>query len=154
MIPHVLLEISRRGKSFRAKSAGMRFDLLMSHLVIVEVGGGCEPFATGLTLVRLLSCVNPPVSVETGAGGELFTTEVTGVWPLSCVDSHVSLQQTGPVKLLTAGLTGQQSLGCKFGFRPWLDLLLILHHINLQVLVLRLPAEAEVAPGRVAPGGG
>ena len=92
MVPHVLLEISRRGKSFRAKSAGMWFDLLMGHLVIVEVGGCCEPFAAGLTLVRLLSCVDPPVSVETGAGGELFTTEVTGIGPLSRVNPHMSLQ--------------------------------------------------------------
>ena len=69
MIPHVLLEISWRRKGFRAKCTGVWLDFLMSHLVIVEVGGGREPFATGLTLVRLLSCVNPPVSVETGAGG-------------------------------------------------------------------------------------
>ena len=107
MVPHVLLEISRRGKSFRAKSAGMWFDLLMSHLVIVEVGGGCEPFATGLTLVRLLSCVDPPVSVETGAGGESFIAEITHVGPLSCVGSDVSLQQTGSVKLLATGITGK-----------------------------------------------
>ena len=32
--------------------------------------------------------------------------------------------------------------------------MLLLHHIHLQKLVLRLPAEAEVAPGRVAAGGG
>ena len=152
MIPHVLLEISRRGECFRAKCAGVWLYLLMSHLVIVEVGGGREPFTAGLTLVGLLSCVNPPVCVETGAGGELFTTEVTGVGPLSRVDPDVSLQKTGPVELLATGLTGQQSLGCKFGFHP--RFLLLLHHIDLQEFVLRLSAEAEVAPGRVAAGGG
>ena len=153
MIPHVFLEISRRGECFGAKCAGVWLDLLMSHLVVVEVGGGREPFAASLALVRLLARVNPPVRVETGAGGELFITEVTGVGPLPRVDPDMSLQQTGPVKLLATGLTGQQSLGCKFGFHPRL-VLLLLHHIHLQKLVLRLPAEAEVAPGRVAAGGG
>ena len=70
----------------------MWLDLLMSHLVIVEVGGGREPFAASLALVRLLARVNPPVRVETGAGGEFFITEVTGVGPLSSVDPDVSLQ--------------------------------------------------------------
>ena len=151
MIPHVLLKISRCGECFGAKCTGVRLYLLVSHLVIVEVGGGREPFAAGLALVGLLSCVDPPVSVETGAGGELFTTEVTGVGSLSSVDPDVSLQQAGPVELLTTGLTGQQSLGCKFGFDPRF---VLLHHIHLQKLVLRLPAQAEVAPGRVAAGGG
>ena len=144
MIPHVLLKISRCGECFGAKCAGMWLYLLVSHLVVVQVGGGREPFAAGLALVRLLSCVDPPVSVETGAGGELFTTEVTGVGSLSSVDPDVSLQQAGPVELLTTGLTGQQSLGCKFGFDPRF---VLLHHIHLQKLVLRLPAQAEVAPG-------
>ena len=135
----------------------MRFYLLVGHLVVVEVGGGREPFAAGFTLVRFLPRVDPPVSVETGAGGELFITEVTGVGPLSCVDPDVSLQQTGPVELLPTGLTGQQSLGCKFRLHPRLELL---HHVlphilhDLQELILRLPAETEVAPGRAATGGG
>ena len=64
----------------------------MCHLVIVQVGGGCESFTTQFTLVGLLSCVNPPVSVEAGAGGEFFTTEVTGIGPLSRVNPHMSLQ--------------------------------------------------------------
>ena len=157
MIPHVLLEIPRSGECFGAKCAGVRFYLLVGHLVVVEVGGGREPFAASFTLVRFLSRVDPPVSVETGAGGELFTAEVTGVGPLSSVDPDVSLQQTGPVELLPTGLTGQQSLGCKFGLHPRLELL---HHVlphilhDLQELILRLPAETEVAPGRAAAGGG
>ena len=110
MIPHVLLEISRRGECFRAKCAGVWLYLLMSHLVIVEVGGGREPFTAGLTLVGLLSCVNPPVCVETGAGGETFATNITDMGPLSRVDSDVSLEKTGSVKLLATGLTGQHRL--------------------------------------------
>ena len=105
MIPHVLLKISRRGECFGAKCAGMWLYLLVSHLVIVEVGGCREPFATGLTLVRLLSCVNPPVSVETGAGGETFATNITDMRPLSCVNPDVSLEKAGSVKLLPAGIT-------------------------------------------------
>ena len=152
MILHVFLEISWSGKCFGAEFAGVWLYFLVSHLVVVEVGGGREPLAAGFTLVRFLPCVDPPVGVETGAGGELLTAEVTGVRPLSRVDPHVPLQQAGPVELLTAGLTGQQSLGCKFGFHP--RFLLLLHHIDLQEFVLRLSAEAEVAPGRVAAGGG
>ena len=84
----------------------MRFDLVMGHSVIVEVGGGCEAFSTGGTFVRLLSSVDSSVSVETGAGGELLIAEVTRVRSLSCVDSDVSLQQTGSVKLLSTSGAG------------------------------------------------
>ena len=104
MIPHVFLEISRRGECFGAKCAGVWLYLLVGHLVIVEVGGGREPFAASLALVRLLARVNPPVRVETGAGGELFITEVTGVGPLPGMYPDVPLQKTRPVKLLTTGL--------------------------------------------------
>ena len=82
----------------------------MRHLVIVEVGGGCEGFPAQFTLVRLFSCVDPPVRVETGAGGETFATNITDMRPLSCVNSDVSLQKAGPVELLATGLTGQHRL--------------------------------------------
>jgi hypothetical protein len=36
----------------------------VSHLVVVEVAGGCEPLAADSTLVRLLSTVDTPVSVQ------------------------------------------------------------------------------------------
>ena len=77
----------------------------MCHLMIVKVGGGCEGFPAQFTLVRLLSCVNPPVSVETGAGGETFATNITDMRPLSCVNPDVSLEKAGSVKLLPAGIT-------------------------------------------------
>ena len=82
----------------------------MCHLVIVQVGGGCESFPAQFTLVGLLSCVNPPVCVETGAGGESFATNITDMRPLSRVNSDVSLQKAGSVKLLATGLTGQHRL--------------------------------------------
>ena len=82
----------------------------MCHLVIVEVGGGCEGFPAQFTLVRLFSCVDPPVRVETGAGGETFATNITDMRPLSSVNSDVSLEQAGSVELLAAGLTGQHGL--------------------------------------------
>ena len=84
----------------------MRFDFVMSHSVIVEVGGGCEAFTTSGTFVRLLSSMDSSVSVQTGAGGELLVAEITRVRSLSCVDSDVSLQQTWSVKLLSTGAAG------------------------------------------------
>ena len=52
-------------------------DLVMSHLVVVEVAAGCEPLTTHPTLVGLLSGVDPPVGVQAGAGAELLVAEVT-----------------------------------------------------------------------------
>ena len=69
----------------------MRFDLLMSHSVIVEVGGGCETLATSVASVRFLPSVDSSVRVQTGAGAELLVAEVTGIGSLSSVYSHVSL---------------------------------------------------------------
>ena len=134
----------------------MRLYFLVSHLVVVEVGGGSETLPAGLAPVRLLSGVDPPVSVEAGTGAEPFATEVTGVRSFSRVNPDVSLQQTGSVKLLATGLARQQSLGSKFSFD---SRLVLLHNIHLQVLILGLPGgvgdvQADLAPGRVTAGRG
>ena len=49
-------------------------DLVMSHLVIVEVAAGRESLPADPALVRLLPRVDPPVGVEAGAGAEPFLT--------------------------------------------------------------------------------
>ena len=86
----------------------------VGHLVIVQVGGGSERFTAHLALVRLLSCVDPPVGVEAGAGGEPFVTNITNMRSLARVNSDMSLEKAGSVKLLATGLTGQHCLGS-----PW-----------------------------------
>ena len=60
-------------------------DLVMSHLMIVEVAAGCESLPTHPALVRFLPRVDPPVSVEAGAGAEPFLTLRADVRLLSSV---------------------------------------------------------------------
>ena len=65
-------------------------DLVMSHLVIVEVAAGRESLPADPALVRLLARVDPPVGVEAGAGAEPFLTLradvglLAGVGPVMC----------------------------------------------------------------------
>ena len=99
--------------NFAAKLSSLKIECNLLHYKY-------EALATGLTPVRLLSCVDSPVCVEAGAGGEFLGAEVTGVRPLPCVDPDVSLQQAWSVKFLTTGVTWKQPLGMVFGF---LDLL-------------------------------
>ena len=56
------------------ESSSYLTDLVMSHLMIVEVAAGCESLPTHPALVRFLPRVDPPVSVEAGAGAEPFLT--------------------------------------------------------------------------------
>ena len=45
-------------------SNGYNTNLIVRHPVVVEVGTGGESFTTDLTLMGLLSGVDPPVRVE------------------------------------------------------------------------------------------
>ena len=53
----------------------------MGHSVVVQVGTGCKTFATSLTLVGFLPCVNSTVGVQGRAGGKTLLAEVTNIWP-------------------------------------------------------------------------
>ena len=83
----------------------------MCHFVIVKIGRGCKGLATHLTLMWLLSCVDPPVRVQAGAGAEPLVANVTHMRPLAGVGADVSLQETGTVELLATRVAGQQPLG-------------------------------------------
>ena len=83
----------------------------MSHLVIIQVTAGCEPFTTNSTLMRFLSTVYSSVSVEAGAGAESFVAFWADVRLLSCVSSDVSLQQTGSVKCFATNIARKHCLG-------------------------------------------
>ena len=102
--------------------------LVVGHLVVVKVAGGCEPLSTNATLVRLFSAVNspatephqvesflridpdPPVCIEAGARGEAFVANIADVRLLPGVGSHVPLQQAGPVKSLSTDGAGKHGL--------------------------------------------
>ncbi len=64
----------------------------MSHLVVVEVGGGGEALPANLALVRLLARVDAAVSVERRARAERLPARLTRVRLLSCAthQNHVS----------------------------------------------------------------
>ena len=68
-------------------SNGHNTNLIVGHPVVVEVGTGGESFTTDLTLMGLLSGVDPPVRVERGTGGECFTTHITRMRLLTCEKS-------------------------------------------------------------------
>ena len=158
MVFEMLLEVPRSGEGLGAEAAWMRFNLLMSHPMVVEVGGCCKALATGLTPVRLLSCVDSPVCVEARAGGEFLGAEVTGVRPLPCVDPDVSLQQAGSVKLLATGVTRQQPLLVTLGPLGFDgQLVLIIQSLHLQVLLLLICGlghiQAQLTSGGVAASG-
>ena len=133
----MLFQVSRGGEGLGAEATWMGFDLFMSHPMVVEVGGCCKALATGLTPVRLLSCVDSPVCVEARAGGEFLGAEVTGVRPLPCVDPDVSLQQAWSVKFLTTGVTWKQPLGMVFGFLNFLqELLILIYGLHLNIFII------------------
>ena len=70
-------------------SNGHNTNLIVRHPVVVEVGAGGESFTTDLTLMGLLSGVDPPVCVERGTGGECFTTHITGMRLLTCENKQI-----------------------------------------------------------------
>ena len=77
------------------------FHLHMCHLVIVQVGAGCERFGTDIALVWLLARVDSAMRVEGGGGGEALFANVTDMRPLPGVGANVPLQKAGAVKDLS-----------------------------------------------------
>lgn len=56
----------------------------MRHPVVVEVGGGGEPFPADLALVGLFAGVDTPMCVERAACAEAFVTHHTHVRFFPC----------------------------------------------------------------------
>jgi len=78
---------------------------IVSLFVYRETGQLGKRLTTGVTPVRLLTCMNPHVCGETAGMGKRLTTGVTPVRLLTCMNLPVSSENVGLAKRLTTGVT-------------------------------------------------
>ena len=77
----------------------------MSHLVVIEVAGGGEPFTTDPALVGLFTAVDSSVSIEAARGRKAFVTYVTYVRPFPCMNPYMPFKKTRTIEGFAAVVT-------------------------------------------------